>query len=64
MAVLESCGRIWVWLVAHGGIECGEGGVEVGIVVVVDVLMVLLLCGGGRGDVKDVVPIRFIVGGA
>lgn len=51
-----------MWLIAHGGVECREGGVEVGIVVLVDVLMVLLLLWGGRrGDIKDVVPICIIV---
>lgn len=64
VAILECGGRIWVWLIAHGGVECGEGGVEVGIVVLVDVVMVLLLSRGRGRDVKDVVPIRIIIGGA
>ena len=65
VAVLESGGWIWVWFIAHGGVEGGEGGVEVGIVVLVDVLGVLLLLwGGGCGDVKDVVSVGVVVGGA
>lgn len=66
VAVLECSGGIWVLLIAHGGVKCGEGGVEVGIVWLIDVLMVLLLllCGGRRGDVEDVVPIRIVVGRA
>ena len=54
-----------VWLIAHGRVEGGEGGVEVGIVVLVDVLMVvLLLCGRRGGDVKDIVPVGIVVGRA
>ena len=65
MAVLERSGRILVWLIAHGRVEGGEGGVEVGIVVLVDVLMVvLLLCGRRGGDVKDIVPVGIVVGRA
>ena len=67
VAILESSGGIWVWLIAHGGAEGGDGGAEVGIVVLVDVLMVLLLLlllWGRRGDVKDVVSVGVVVGGA
>ena len=65
VAVLESGGWIWVWFIAHGGVKGGEGGVEVGIVVLVDVLGVLLLLwGGGCGDVKDVVSVGVVVGRA
>jgi hypothetical protein len=65
VAILECGGRIWVWFIAHGGVEGGEGGVEVGIVVLVDVLgVLLLLCGGGGGDVKYVVSVGVVVGGA
>jgi len=60
VAVLE---WIWVLLVAQGGVERGEGGVEVGIVVLVDVLVLVLLCGCWRGDVKDVVSVGVAVGG-
>jgi hypothetical protein len=62
VAVLECSGGVWVWLIAHGGVEGGEGGVEVGIVVLVDVLGVLLW--GRRGDVEDVVSVGVVVGGA
>lgn len=55
-----------MWFIAHGRVECGEGGIEVGIVVLVNVLRVLLLLllsGCGGGDVKDVVSVGVIVGG-
>lgn len=65
MTILECRGWIRVWFIAHGRVECGEGGIEVGIVVLVNVLRVLLLLlsGCGGGDVKDVVSVGVIVGG-
>ena len=48
-------------LEAKGGVECGEGRVEVGIVVGVDVLVLLVLwC----GDVEYVVSVGVVVRGA
>ena len=66
MAVLEWGGGVLVGVIADVAVERGEGGVQVGIVVLVDVvLMVVLLLSGGRGgDVEYIMPVGVVVGGA
>ena len=66
VAVLKWGGGVLVRVIADVAVERGEGGVQVGIVVLVDVvLMVVLLLSGGRGgDVEYIMPVGVVVGGA
>ena len=66
VAVLKWGGGVLVGVIADVAVERGEGGVQVGIVVLVDVvLMVVLLLSGGRGgDVEYIMPVGVVVGGA